>query len=446
MYTVRQVLRPEFTRSWQESVAIVQEAAALLQPGLALPDPEDLILNESGTLSFGFGSETSQHPVAGLASLLEELLQGTDPPESLVSMASASAQLTSDHSSLDAFSRALAFYERPNRANDLRAVVGRLRGTPSEESVADLEFERLRERVAGKPASDEFSNEPVKEAKPKTHLRVPKLTRRQQQVVAAGIIAGVLVGLFAAKGSPLPRLAGVYDRVEASLSGALSAGLDKAGGVGNAVPAPTTGAVAPAKPEPLEKAAPKAAPRSSGNAASTARRAASDVKAPEAHAPSTSAPSIPEREPSSERNTTVPSPGLASRSLSPPTVRTEPVALSPSPAPAPGAGIPNVVPAPLVAPPDQVYSPATPGVSPPVLMRPQMPREPAPGDDTGYFEIVVDEKGSAEQVKLISPRRRYHDRMLVAAAKAWQFRPATLDGRPVKYRVLVPIILSGLPY
>ena len=79
-------------------------------------------------------------------------------------------------------------------------------------------------------------------------------------------------------------------------------------------------------------------------------------------------------------------------------------------------------------------------------MRPQMPREPAPGDDTGYFEIVVDEKGSAEQVKLISPRRRYHDRMLVAAAKAWQFRPATLDGRPVKYRVLVPIILSGLPY
>jgi hypothetical protein len=81
-----------------------------------------------------------------------------------------------------------------------------------------------------------------------------------------------------------------------------------------------------------------------------------------------------------------------------------------------------------------------------MLVRPQMPREPQPGDDTGYFDMVVDEKGLVQQVKLISPRRRYHDRMLVAAAKAWQFSPATLDGQPVKYRILVPIILSGLPY
>ena len=81
----------------------------------------------------------------------------------------------------------------------------------------------------------------------------------------------------------------------------------------------------------------------------------------------------------------------------------------------------------------------------PVLVRPQMPREPAPGSDTGYFDLVVDENGDVSQIKLISPRRKYYDRMLVAAAKAWKFRPATLNGQPVKYRLQMPIIFAGMP-
>jgi hypothetical protein len=35
--------------------------------------------------------------------------------------------------------------------------------------------------------------------------------------------------------------------------------------------------------------------------------------------------------------------------------------------------------------------------------------------------------------------------MLVAAAKAWKFRPALFDGRPVKYRMRVAITLDGPP-
>jgi hypothetical protein len=85
------------------------------------------------------------------------------------------------------------------------------------------------------------------------------------------------------------------------------------------------------------------------------------------------------------------------------------------------------------------------GVSPPVLLRPQMPREPRPGEDTGYFDLLVDEIGHVEQVRLISPRRLFHDRMLVAAAKAWKFRPATLDGQPVKYQIRIHIILPAMP-
>jgi TonB family protein len=74
-----------------------------------------------------------------------------------------------------------------------------------------------------------------------------------------------------------------------------------------------------------------------------------------------------------------------------------------------------------------------------------MPRDPPPGVDTGYFDIVVNESGDVQQVQLVSPTRKFQERMLVAAAKAWKFRPATLNGQPVKYRLRVPIILTGMP-
>jgi hypothetical protein len=92
-----------------------------------------------------------------------------------------------------------------------------------------------------------------------------------------------------------------------------------------------------------------------------------------------------------------------------------------------------------------VYTPANAEVRPPSFLRPQLPREPAADEDTGYFDIIVNEQGSVEQVKLLSPARRFQERMLVAAAKAWKFAPARLDGRPVRYRMRVPIILKGLP-
>ena len=91
--------------------------------------------------------------------------------------------------------------------------------------------------------------------------------------------------------------------------------------------------------------------------------------------------------------------------------------------------------------PGRVYSAAETDVQPARLLRSQLPQEPAADARTGYFELLVDEAGDVEFVRLISPTHRYQDRILVAAAKAWKFRPAMLHGRPVKYRLTIPIIL-----
>ena len=89
-----------------------------------------------------------------------------------------------------------------------------------------------------------------------------------------------------------------------------------------------------------------------------------------------------------------------------------------------------------------VYTHANSEVTPPVWSRRQLPSEPSPDSQTGYFDIVIDTNGDVESVRLISPTRRYEERMLMSAAKAWKFRPARLNGEPVRYRMQVPITLT----
>ena len=44
-------------------------------------------------------------------------------------------------------------------------------------------------------------------------------------------------------------------------------------------------------------------------------------------------------------------------------------------------------------------------------------------------------------MRLISPSNRFHERMLVAHAKTWKFRPAIRDGQPVKFRTVVRLTI-----
>ena len=91
-----------------------------------------------------------------------------------------------------------------------------------------------------------------------------------------------------------------------------------------------------------------------------------------------------------------------------------------------------------------MFTAADSSVTPPVIVRPVLPKEPPPNvppEHIGTIDVVVDEQGDVLHVKLISPANRYHERMLVSAAKMWKFRPAYKDGRPVRYKTRVRLTI-----
>lgn len=61
----------------------------------------------------------------------------------------------------------------------------------------------------------------------------------------------------------------------------------------------------------------------------------------------------------------------------------------------------------------------------------------------GLLEVVVDEQGSVAAATMIKPITPTYDRLLVTAAREWHFTPATLEGRPVKYRLTYQFSLTS---
>jgi tetratricopeptide (TPR) repeat protein len=99
-------------------------------------------------------------------------------------------------------------------------------------------------------------------------------------------------------------------------------------------------------------------------------------------------------------------------------------------------------------PPPAVYTSGDKGITPPVELEKSLPRwRPSPGAFSrntlqGLLEIVVDERGTVELATVTKSISPVYDDDLVSAAIRWRFRPATRDGKPVKYRKLVEIVLS----
>jgi TonB family protein len=119
-------------------------------------------------------------------------------------------------------------------------------------------------------------------------------------------------------------------------------------------------------------------------------------------------------------------------------------AAAPPPAPVPVA---PPVPEPIVDRTPRVYGAADGNVVPPVTLRQTVPAYPgrvmAGGATT--IEIVIDEAGAVETATMDTPLNPIYDRMALAATKNWQYQPATLNGKPVKYRKRIQITLVVEP-
>lgn len=93
-----------------------------------------------------------------------------------------------------------------------------------------------------------------------------------------------------------------------------------------------------------------------------------------------------------------------------------------------------------------VFSAADAGVIAPVALKQEVPRVPSTittqTRERGILELVIDEQG---RVTAIDVKVRMHpmfDNQLIQAAKDWRYKPATLDGKPVRYRKLVQVNIT----
>ena len=91
---------------------------------------------------------------------------------------------------------------------------------------------------------------------------------------------------------------------------------------------------------------------------------------------------------------------------------------------------------------NKVYSRSDASVTPPrqvyAALPTQRPRGTRP-EPLPVIDLVVAADGQVEHARLRTAPRDVHEFMLVSAAKAWRFDPATIDGRPVRFRLSVAI-------
>ena len=127
---------------------------------------------------------------------------------------------------------------------------------------------------------------------------------------------------------------------------------------------------------------------------------------------------------------------VAAATAEPPARKPAPAAAAPLPqAPAAAQGASN-----------RIYTVADKNVTPPFIVRQEMPRlTPAmtrQAKSSGVVEVVIDELGRAIAATIRQSMHPLYDNELLSAARDWRYQPATLGGKPVRYRKLIQINVS----
>jgi hypothetical protein len=98
-----------------------------------------------------------------------------------------------------------------------------------------------------------------------------------------------------------------------------------------------------------------------------------------------------------------------------------------------------------------IYSTAGPGpVSPPVVVNQTMPVLPRTVSEVMrrtaranlVLELLINERGDVDDAMVKVPVEPVYDLLVARAARGWKYRPATVDGNPVKYLHAVSVAFS----
>jgi TonB family protein len=65
--------------------------------------------------------------------------------------------------------------------------------------------------------------------------------------------------------------------------------------------------------------------------------------------------------------------------------------------------------------------------------------------DRGVIEVVIDELGRVAFAAIRSSVQPLYDAELLSASRDWRYQPATMAGKPVKYRKMIQINVSRTP-
>ena len=373
--SIARILELGITIGWQEAVEVADAAGHQATASGRSLVPEHCLISTEGRVELVGQGQRGQSSLSALG-LLGLLLQGQSAPAELVALAAA------DGASSGQPVRDLSWFVRPDGQDEIARLAVRALAADSDDSVRS-EIRRLRAATPEKAAAAPVAG--------------GSRVRRVAKAVGLGAMAALAV---------LIGVAGVRFLRSSDLWPATVATAD----VTEATETRPVGAVSP----PLSRLV-------SGVEAD---------RAPRAGSPSTSASASP---PSMDLVT-------AGGTTVAPSAPRETTAAS-TPVPAAATGVEFAEPwAGSTSP--YLYSSVDADVVPPVLVHPQLPSEPkADTTPTGSaMEVMVDESGRVLRVRLHPAETpSLNDRMLVSAAKAWQFRPAIRGGHAVPYVLRIPV-------
>lgn len=397
------ILGRNVAMEWFEAVAIVREVADCVddpsgRPGV--PELDQVHISPDGAITLS-GTARKDDPVRRLGQLLQACLVQSEPPVQLRLTASQATAPEPAFSSIRDFSDALAYFERPDRRAVIRQLYTRSQSMPSTPPVLVPTLDVIA------PLQRDEQKKPV----PKPVER--QAPRRGVAALAAGVVLVVATTTYTQLGSSGPTQADV-SAIAQKASDAVGTTLVK--GISAVSETVGLGRLAPIEGTPGSRPAPAVTPPAVAATTGAARRRSTT--------------------PSASRPLQL----FDLEAVSPVSVGL-PVAM-PMVSHDSSAALPPVS-SPVTAPDETVYSASDPTITPPIGVRPQLPRvlpEEISRDRLSQIELIVLPDGTVGTVKLLGERRSVLEGMLLSAAKAWKFKPAEKDGRPVTYRKTVWLV------